>query len=139
MNAINLYRIGNFFYRKRLKFFSRLTEYIIFLLYNSYIPSSCTIGRGSKFAYKGIAVVIHSKTVIGENCIIGQSITIGGKDGALNPPVIGDNVYIAAGSRLIGDIKIGNNCIIGANSVVNKSFPDNSIIAGVPAKKLRDL
>lgn len=49
-------------------------------------------------------------------------------------PVIGDNCYIGPGAKLFGDIRIGNNVAIGANSVVNKSFEDNVTIAGVPAK-----
>ena len=139
MNAIKLHRIGNYFHRNRIKLFAKLIDGLIFFIYNSYIPSSSTIGEGSKFAYKGIGVVIHSRAKIGKNCLIGQNITIGGKDGDLNPPIIGHNVYIAAGARIIGDITIGSNCIIGANAVVNKSFPANTVIAGIPAKKIKDV
>ena len=49
-------------------------------------------------------------------------------------PKIKDNVWIGPGARVYGDITIGNNTVIGTNSVVNKSFPDNVTIAGVPAK-----
>ena len=52
-------------------------------------------------------------------------------------PIIGDNVFIGAGAKILGDITIGDNCVIGANSVVVKSVPSNSIVAGVPAKVLR--
>jgi serine O-acetyltransferase len=48
--------------------------------------------------------------------------------------VIGDNVYIGPGARLIGGFKVGNNVVIGANAVVIKDVPDNSVVAGVPAK-----
>ena len=139
MNAIYFYRIGNFFFKRKIYPISKLFDIIIFLLYNSYIPSSCEIGVGTKFSYKAIGVVIHARSKIGKNCLIGQNITIGGKDGSLNPPVIKDNVYISAGARLIGDITIGNNCIIGANAVVNKSFDDNNVIAGVPAKVIKKI
>ena len=53
-------------------------------------------------------------------------------------PVIGDNVYIGPGAKIFGDITIGNNVSIGANAVVNRSFPDNVIIAGVPAKVIKN-
>lgn len=139
MNAIKLYRLGNFFYRKKLKPLAKLVDMLVFLIYNSYIPSSCSIGKGSRFAYKGIGVVIHARSTIGENCLIGQNITIGGKDGDAEPPRIGDGVYIAAGARIIGDISIGDNCKIGANAVVNKTFPANSVLAGVPAKKIKEI
>lgn len=49
-------------------------------------------------------------------------------------PVIGNNVWIGPGAKLFGDITIGDNVMIGANSVVTKSFPDNVRIAGIPAK-----
>jgi serine O-acetyltransferase len=54
-------------------------------------------------------------------------------------PVIGNDVYISAGARLLGDIAVGNNVIIGANAVVVKDVPDNSIVAGVPAKLIRKI
>lgn len=49
-------------------------------------------------------------------------------------PTIGNNVIIYAGAMILGDISIGDNCIIGANSVVTKSCPPNSILVGTPAK-----
>jgi serine acetyltransferase len=54
-------------------------------------------------------------------------------------PVIGDNVYIASNSTVIGNIHIGNNVIIGAGSVVTKDIPDNSIVAGNPARIIKTL
>ncbi|CRH89995.1 Serine acetyltransferase [Chlamydia trachomatis] len=75
-------------------------------------------------------MIIHKKAKIGKNCVISQNVTIGSK-GPL--PIIGDNVYIAPGSKCIGG-QIGNNVVIGANSVVTKEIPDNCVVAGVPAK-----
>ncbi len=109
----------------------------IFLLFNSVVPYSAEIGAGSKFAYGAIGCVVHSHAVIGERVIIGQNTTIGR---ALDPdtvPTIGNDVYISAGARIVGRIKVGNNVIIGANAVVTKDVPDNCIVAGVPARVLR--
>ncbi|WP_178075083.1 serine O-acetyltransferase [Paenibacillus albus] len=108
-------------------------------MFNSVVPYTTEIGRDSKFAYGAIGVVIHGRSKIGSRVIIGQNVTIGR---ALDPdsiPEIGDNVYISAGARIIGKIKIGNNVIIGANSVVTKDVPNNSIVAGIPAKVLRSV
>lgn len=116
----------------------KLLYWLTFLLYNSSIPYRAKIGRGTVFAYGGMGVVIHERSVIGEDCIIGQQVTIGGKSGARSPPIIGNRVYIAAGAKIIGDIKIGNNCVIGANSVVMADIPDNSVVAGVPARIIRE-
>ena len=81
--------------------------------------------------------MVHSQSKIGERVIIGQNTTIGR---SLNPddfPSIGNDVYISAGARIIGNIHVGNNIIIGANAVVNKNIKDNCIVAGVPARVIR--
>ena len=49
-------------------------------------------------------------------------------------PIIGDRVYIGAGAKVIGKVRVGNNVAIGANSVVTKDVPDNAVVGGVPAK-----
>lgn len=137
MNAIKLYRIGNWCYKHKVPLIPYLTKVLTFLLYNSIIPYTAQIGKQSELAYGGIGVVIHSRAKIGDRVIIGQNTTIGR---ALEPegiPEIGNNVYISAGARIIGDTKVGDNVIIGANSVVTKDVPSNSIVAGVPARILR--
>ena len=49
-------------------------------------------------------------------------------------PIIGDNCIISSGAKIIGGITLGDNVVVGANAVVTKSFPSNTVIAGVPAK-----
>jgi len=102
------------------------------------ISSSMKLGKKLYLPHPN-GIIIHPKTIIGDNCRILQQVTIGnniskGKD---NLPVIGNNVTIGAGAKIIGPCKIGNNVVIGANSVVVKDIPDNYIVAGVPAKIIR--
>lgn len=82
--------------------------------------------------------MINSNSTIKDNVIIRQQVTIGNKgvDEANGCPVIEENVEIGAGAKIIGNIKIGRNTKIGANAVVTKSFPENSILVGVPAKNI---
>lgn len=136
MNLTKLHRITSFLYLKKIPLLPKVFYYLQFLLFNSSVPASTKIGKGTIFAYGGIGVVVHARTVIGENCLIGQGVTIGGKSKIYNVPQIGNNVYIAAGVRIIGDVTIGNNVMIGANAVVTKDIPDNCMVAGVPAKIL---
>lgn len=92
-------------------------------------------GPGLTIVHAG-TIVVSGKAKIGKNCRVHVCTNIGnaishGEDGT---PVIGDNVYIGPGAKIFGPISIGDNVVIGANSVVNKSFQDNCTIAGVPAK-----
>lgn len=83
------------------------------------------------------AVVINSQAVIGRDCVIYQSVTIG-SDRHGNVPTIGDRVTIYCGSVIVGNVYIGDDSIIGANSFVNSDVPKNSIYQGNPARlKLR--
>ncbi|MEG0868743.1 MAG: serine O-acetyltransferase [Hafnia sp.] len=139
---IRLYRFGHWLYQKNWIRASKLVRNLIYLIANSYIPSSAHIGKGSVLAYGGIGVVIHANAVIGEDCVIGQNVTIGAAEGyasaqANRCPVIGNNCYIAAGAKILGAITIGDNCQIGAGAVVLKDAPANSVLVGMPAKVIK--
>jgi serine O-acetyltransferase len=136
-NAVHFYRLGRQLYLWRIPLFPKLIELFIFLLYNSKIPSSCQIGKGSFFSYGGIGVVLHARCKVGNNVDIGTNVTIGGRSGNYEVPIIGNNVYIATGAKILGPIKVGDNATIGANAVVINDVPENAIMAGVPAKLLK--
>lgn len=136
-NAIVYYRLAHWLFKKKIPFLPKIITAFIFMLYNSYIPYSCEIGEKTVFGYGGMGVVLHPRCVIGKSCLIGQQVTIGGRSKHEAVPVIGDNVFIATGAKVLGPIKIGNNCVIGANAVVVKDVPDNSVAAGVPAKIIK--
>lgn len=116
---MNLYKLGNFFFRKKIPFLPKVFDILIRIINNSAVFSQTSIGKGTVFAYGGIALVIHKRAVIGKTCIIGSCVTIGGKSKSIGVPVIGDN------------------CVIGANAVVVKDIPDNCLVAGIPAKVLK--
>lgn len=91
-------------------------------------------GPGLAIVHYG-TIVINSNSIIGANCRIHVCVNIGASGGEEKAPILGDNVYIAPGAKIYGDITIASNTAIGANSVVNKSFEkENTVIAGIPAK-----
>lgn len=139
MNAIVLYRVERWLYKHRIPFLPKVLKSIIFILFNSIVPYTAKIGKGSRFAYAGMSCVIHSRAIIGDRVLIGQNSTIGRSLDPEDFPSIGNDVYISAGARIIGNIHVGNNVIIGANAVVNKDVEDNCIVAGVPAKTIRKI
>jgi len=103
------------------------------------LPRKTRVGRGL-IIYHGQALVVNFKTVIGDNCVLRNSVTIGHKklaDGTLSGcPRIGNNVDVGANACIIGDITIGNNVIIGAGAVVVKNVPDNCTVVGNPGRVL---
>jgi serine O-acetyltransferase len=116
----------------------RLKHSLLCDKYNWTIPIN-VFDKGLSIIHVG-TIVVNGTAKIGQNCRIHVCVNIGnaiakGKDGS---PVIGDNVYIGPGAKIFGDIKIGDNVAIGANSVVNSSFESNCTIAGVPARKISD-
>ncbi|RZT96496.1 serine O-acetyltransferase [Ancylomarina subtilis] len=139
LNAYWLYIVARKLYQWHIPIIPKIIKLLIFLIYNSAIPYTAKIGKGSRFGYGGIGVVVHNDAVIGVNCDIGSNITIGGKKGSNGVPAIGDNVELATGCRIIGNLKIGDNSIVGANAVVVKDVPSNVVVAGVPAKIIKHI
>ncbi|QVW33802.1 serine acetyltransferase [Geobacter sulfurreducens] len=137
INAVLLYRLAHWLYVHKVPFIPKIVKLIIFLCYNCSLPYECTIGRNSFLGYGGIGVVIHKNAVIGDNVIIGPNVTIGGRSNRANVPIIGNNVYISTGAKILGDITIGDRVIIGANAVVISSVPSDSVVAGVPARIIK--
>ena len=137
INAIIFYRIERWLYLKRVPLLPKLVKLFIFLLYNSAIPYHCSIGKGTRFSYAGISIIIHKRAVIGKNCVIGSCVSLGGRSGLIDVPIVGDNVYIATGAKLLGNVIIGNNVTIGANAVVLNNVPDNAVVVGIPAKVIK--
>lgn len=102
------------------------------------IPEN-VFGPGLAIVHYG-SVVVNAKAEIGANCRIHSCTNIGASGGKKEAPIIGDNVYIAPGAIIYGNIKIPNNTAIGANAVVNKSFDEEGIlIAGNPAEKIKEV
>ncbi len=83
-----------------------------------------------------VGIFIHPSVKIGKNITIYQQVTIGENGFGSESAVIGDNVVIGAGAKIIGPVNIGDDVIIGANAVVTKDVPNNQVVGGIPAKIL---
>ena len=102
------------------------------------IPENA-FGSGLAIVHYG-AITVNSSARIGKNCRIHTCVSIGASGGKPQAPRLGDNVYIGPGAKVFGDVSIGNNIVIGANSTVNKSFSEDGIlIAGSPARRIKKI
>lgn len=103
------------------------------------INPAARLGRGLMLDH-GSGIVIGETAVVGDNCSILQNVTLGGngKEKGDRHPKIGDNVLLAAGAKVLGNIRVGNCSKVAAGSVVLKDVPANKTVAGVPAKIVGD-
>ena len=103
--------------------------------YGISIPYQTRIGSGFYIGHFG-GIVVNPNAVIGKNCNISHGVTLGkaNRGERKGYPVIGDNVYIGPGAKIVGNVNIGNNVAIGANCVVTKDVPKNGVVVGVPGK-----
>jgi serine O-acetyltransferase len=96
-------------------------------------------GPGLAIVHYG-TIVINENARVGANCRIHVCTNVGASGGTSGAPQLGDNVYLAPGAKIIGDIRVPSNTAVGANAVVNKSFSEeNTLIAGVPAKVIKPI
>ena len=133
--VLKLHNLGAWCYRHDLKFLALIIQRLIFLLFGSVIPSSAKFGKGTILAHGSLGNVFHPDVIVGERVLIAHHVTIGGKsDKSGGVPIIGNDVYISAGARILGNIHIGDDSLIGANAVVISSVPAGSLVVGVPAR-----
>ncbi|AGC45975.1 hexapeptide repeat-containing transferase [Myxococcus stipitatus DSM 14675] len=137
VDAMTLYRVARGLRLKKVPLLPALLRKAIYYLHSSYVPDEAEIGEGTQLGYGGIGVVIHKAAKIGRHCLISQQVTIGGRSGIEGAPVIGDYVRIGAGAKILGSIHIGDFAVIGANAVVLKDVAPGTVVAGIPARIIR--
>jgi serine acetyltransferase len=116
-------RVLVFLTRNRLPGLSRF--YMLFL--------GCDIGcalPASVFLPHPFGIVIHGNTRIGNGVVIGHQVTLGGRDLSAASPVIEDGVYIGAGAKILGGVRVGRGATVGANAVVTRDVPPNDVVVG---------
>lgn len=98
----------------------------------SFIGAGAKFEREPNFPHGILGIFISNNAKIGKNVTIFQQVTIGSNNlegtKRRGSPIIGDNVYIGAGAKIIGRVQIGNGCRIGANAVVIEDIPENSTV-----------
>jgi serine O-acetyltransferase len=137
LNAIHFHRVQRWLADRGVPVLPRVVHRLIFLLFNCVIPPEAELGEGTWFGYGGMGVVIHSRARLGRRVFVSPQVTIGGRSGLWDVPVIEDDVYIGSGAKVLGPIRVGRGATIGANAVVIDDVPEEAVVAGVPARVLR--
>jgi serine O-acetyltransferase len=137
LHAIWGYRIAHWFWKHNHMLTGRLLSQLVRGLTGIEIHPGATIGQGL-FIDHGMGVVIGETSVIGEDVTLYHGVTLGGTrlEKGKRHPTLGDRVVVGAGAKILGDITIGSDTRIGANAVVVKSVPDNSVVVGVPGQNI---
>jgi len=138
LHAIWIHRITHWLWKREVRFLARWLSQAARSLTGIEIHPGATVGPGF-FIDHGMGVVIGETAEVGADVTIYHGVTLGGT--SLNKgkrhPTIGDRVVIGAGAKVLGNITIGSDSRIGANAVVVKSVPENSVVVGVPGQIVR--
>lgn len=133
--ALAFYRVAHVLYRLKIPFFPRFLTQVARFLTGIEIHPGARIGSGL-FIDHGMGVVIGETCEIGDNVTLFQGVTLGGtgKEKGKRHPTLEDHVVVAAGAKVLGNIRIGRYAKIGANAVVVRDVPPYATAVGVPAR-----
>jgi serine O-acetyltransferase len=127
--ATVLYRTSRFFVRHGLRSVADAIHAISKLITHIDISPHAEIGSGL-YLYHGLGTVIGKGTCVGRRAVICQTVTTGGG------PTLGDDVFLWAGAKVLGKVKVGDGAEVGANAVVIRDVPPRHVALGVPADRL---
>lgn len=135
LHALIAYRFAHRLYKWNIPLIPRMISYLTRIITGIEIHPAAKIGRRF-FIDHGDGVVIGETTVIGDDVLIYQQVTLGGtgKESGKRHPTLGNKVIVGAGAKVLGNITIGDNVRIGAGSVVIEDVPPHSTVVGVPGR-----
>ncbi len=138
LHAVWIYRISHWFWKRDFQLIGRWVSQIARGVTGIEIHPGAAIGEGL-FIDHGMGVVIGETAIIGNDVTLYHGVTLGGTNLSKGKrhPTINDRVTIGAGAKVLGNIIIGADSRIGANAVVVKSVPENSVVIGVPGQVVR--
>jgi serine O-acetyltransferase len=129
-----LYRAMRFCQTNRLKPLAFLFYRLNAALGHAVIGRGADLGPGLVILHS-FGIVINTQVRAGKNLVLEHGVTLGAEKH--RSPILGDNVFIGAGAKIIGDVRVGSNVKIGANAVVTRDIPDGATAVGIPARVIK--
>ncbi len=138
VRAVIDHRIAHWFYKHKCFYIARSISQKSRKRTGIEIHPGATIGKRLVIDH-GMGIVIGETTIIGDDCLLYQGVTLGGsgKEKGKRHPTLGNNVLVGAGAKVLGSFTIGDNARIAANAVVLNEIPANATAVGVPARVVR--
>lgn len=135
LHALILHRIAHKLNYWKIPLIPRIISNISRFFTGIEIHPAARIGRRF-FIDHGMGVVIGATTIIGDDVLLYQGVTLGGtgNEHGKRHPTLGDNIVVGSGAKILGNIEIGSNSRIGAGSVVVDNVPENSTVVGIPGR-----
>jgi serine O-acetyltransferase len=144
LHSVLVHRISHHLWKNGHTLLARILSQISRSITGIEIHPGATLGR-RVFIDHGMGVVIGETTIVGDDCVIYQGVTLGAgaaarkgaaTRGSKRHPTLGSGVVVGSGAEIQGDIVVGNNVQVASGSIVLKDVPDNSVVVGVPGRVL---
>lgn len=138
LHAIWAHRVDHWLWTHNARFLARAGSQLARWLTGIEIHPGARIGRRF-FIDHGMGVVIGETVEVGDDVLLYHGVTLGGRqrEGGKRHPTLGNEVAVGAGAKILGPVTIGDRSVVGANAVVTRDAPADSILIGVPAKARR--
>lgn len=135
-----IFRLSHWCYMHKMSPFAKIFSLMNFVLFGLEIATRCKIGKGLYFPHTQGTVI--GANAIGENATIYHNVTFGAREIDLgyaetSRPIVGNNVIVGAGAKILGGIHVGDDARVGANAVVLEDVPEGATVGGIPAKIIK--
>lgn len=135
--VIRIYRLARWLHLRRVPVLPKALKILNRIVFGVVLPPSAQLGQRVLLSYQGLGTVVHQRAQIGDDVVLGAGVTVGGRSGHRQVPVIGRGAMIGTGAKVLGPVTIGEFASIGANAVVLADVPAYAIAVGIPARVVR--